>query len=67
MDSEKCKVKRIEANSGIFYEVDQKFKVQMRADHASSFEKQIDRSVEIKKEYPIEIYDSAQRAREIFR
>lgn len=64
-DSEKSKVKRINANSGIFYEVDQKFKVQLRSDHAMSFN-QKERSFEVKREYPIEIYDSAQRARKIF-
>ena len=65
-DSEKSKVKRIDANSGIFYEVDQKFKLQLRSDHATSFNKQKERPVEVKREYPIEIYDSAQRARKIF-
>jgi hypothetical protein len=59
-------VKRIDANSGIFYEVDQKFQIQHRSDHATRFDKQKDRSVEIKKEYPIEIYDSVQRARKNF-
>jgi len=66
-DSEKSKVKRIDANSGIFYEVDQKFKVQLRSDHATSFIKQKERPVEVRKEYPIEIYDSVQRAQKIFK